>query len=120
MNIEHCDCLSWFSRKCESQEQDGETLSPRLRCGVDQRPAILPWLSDLLGCGRATPRPTNRQLCCRAMAGALCAPPYARPFSRVKFSTADAKSLHQNLVAGRLGTPPTNPDLHAVRPPPPP
>jgi len=68
---------------CESQEQDGETLSPQLRCGLDQRPAILPWLSDLLAYGRAKPRPTNRQLCCRAMASALCAPPYARLLSRV-------------------------------------
>jgi hypothetical protein len=29
MNIEHCDCLSWFSRKRESHKQDGETLSAR-------------------------------------------------------------------------------------------
>ena len=27
LDIEHCDCLSWFSRRCESHEQDGETLS---------------------------------------------------------------------------------------------
>ena len=27
MNIEHCDCLSWFSRRGESHEQDGERLS---------------------------------------------------------------------------------------------
>jgi hypothetical protein len=26
MNIEHCDGLSWFSRRGESHEQDGETL----------------------------------------------------------------------------------------------
>jgi hypothetical protein len=26
MNIEHCDRLSWFSRRGESHEQDGETL----------------------------------------------------------------------------------------------
>src|SRR5262249_61215920 len=108
MNIEHCDCLSWFSRKCESQEQDGETLSPQLRCGVDQRPAILPWLSDLLGCGRATPRPTNRQLCCRAMAGALCAPPYARAFSRAKMSTAKAQAVDPTHVSGGGWTPPAH------------
>ncbi|HKA78529.1 MAG TPA: hypothetical protein VKD43_00795 [Xanthobacteraceae bacterium] len=33
MDIEHCDCLSWFSRKDESHEQDGERLiraEPRL------------------------------------------------------------------------------------------
>src|ERR1700733_9365375 len=27
MNIEHFDCLSWFSRRRESHEQDGERLS---------------------------------------------------------------------------------------------
>jgi hypothetical protein len=26
MDIKHCDCLSWFSRRGESHEQDGETL----------------------------------------------------------------------------------------------
>jgi hypothetical protein len=26
MDIEHCDCLSWFLRKDESHEQDGERL----------------------------------------------------------------------------------------------
>jgi hypothetical protein len=26
MDIEHCDCLSWFSGVGESHEQDGETL----------------------------------------------------------------------------------------------
>src|SRR6516164_9624100 len=83
MNIEHCDCLSWFSRMCESQEQDGETLSP--------------------------------QLCCRAMASALCAPPYARLLSRVKLSTADAKSLDQTLVAGVVGTPQIIEDLTPLR-----
>jgi hypothetical protein len=27
MNVKHCDCLSWFSRKGESHKQDGETLA---------------------------------------------------------------------------------------------
>jgi hypothetical protein len=27
MDIEHCDCLSWFSDGSESHEQDGERLS---------------------------------------------------------------------------------------------
>jgi hypothetical protein len=27
MDIEHCDCLSWFSDGSESHEQDGEKLS---------------------------------------------------------------------------------------------
>jgi hypothetical protein len=26
VNIEHCDCLSWFAGSGESHEQDGETL----------------------------------------------------------------------------------------------
>jgi hypothetical protein len=34
MNVEHCDCLSWFSRKCESQKQDGETLSAQHCCNA--------------------------------------------------------------------------------------
>jgi hypothetical protein len=34
---------------CESHKQDGETLSAqRGGCIAHQRPAILPWLSDLL------------------------------------------------------------------------
>jgi len=47
MNIEHCDFLSWFSRKCESHKQDGETLWAQQRCNTAQRLAILPWPSDL-------------------------------------------------------------------------
>jgi hypothetical protein len=31
MGIEHCDLLSWFWRKRESHEQDGERLSARMR-----------------------------------------------------------------------------------------
>jgi hypothetical protein len=31
MNIEHCDFLSWFSRKRESHKQDGETLTAQPR-----------------------------------------------------------------------------------------
>jgi hypothetical protein len=34
MDIEHCDCLSWFSRRGESHEQDGERLMR-----ADPRPA---------------------------------------------------------------------------------
>jgi hypothetical protein len=47
MNVEHCDCLSWFSGKCESHKQDGETLSAQSGCESKQHPAILPWPSDL-------------------------------------------------------------------------
>ena len=58
VDIEHCDCLSWFSRKRESHEQDGETLRAR-RCRVPrQRPAILPWPSGLPVYGRAIVRPS--------------------------------------------------------------
>jgi hypothetical protein len=34
MGIEHCDFLSWFLRKGESHEQDGEKLSGALRIGA--------------------------------------------------------------------------------------
>src|ERR1700734_3798694 len=34
VNIKHCDCLSWFSAKCESHKQDGETLSAQQRCNA--------------------------------------------------------------------------------------
>jgi hypothetical protein len=34
MNIEHSDCLSWFSRGCESHKQDGETLPAQLCCNA--------------------------------------------------------------------------------------
>jgi hypothetical protein len=34
MNVEHCDCLSWFSRKRESHKQDGETLSAQHCCNA--------------------------------------------------------------------------------------
>jgi hypothetical protein len=47
MNIEHCDDLSWFSRKRESHKQDGEALT-QYGCESFQRPAILPWPSDFL------------------------------------------------------------------------
>jgi hypothetical protein len=48
LSIEHCDFLSWFSRKRESHKQDGETLTARSEAAMPyQRPAILPWLSDL-------------------------------------------------------------------------
>ena len=47
MDIEHCDFLSWFSRRGESHEQDGETLSRAACRERQQRPAILPWPSCL-------------------------------------------------------------------------
>jgi hypothetical protein len=32
--IEHCDCLSWFSRKRESHKQDGEALPAQHCCAT--------------------------------------------------------------------------------------
>jgi hypothetical protein len=32
MYVEHCNCLSWFSQKRESQKQDGEALSVQHCC----------------------------------------------------------------------------------------
>jgi hypothetical protein len=49
MQIEHCDYLSWFSRRGESHEQDGKRLSGAAIVRELQRLAILPWLSGLLG-----------------------------------------------------------------------
>jgi hypothetical protein len=34
MYVEHCDCLSWFSRKGESHKQDGEMLSAQHGCNA--------------------------------------------------------------------------------------
>jgi hypothetical protein len=49
MNVEHCDYLSWFLRKRESHQQDGEALLMQQHgCESFQRPAILPWPSDFL------------------------------------------------------------------------
>jgi hypothetical protein len=36
-----------FREKSESHKQDGETLAAQHCCHACQRPAILPWLSDL-------------------------------------------------------------------------
>src|SRR5438552_4534302 len=116
MNIEHCDCLSWFSRKGESQEQDGERLSsPQQSCGAFvQHPAILPWPSDLPAKERATARSRNRQFCCRAMAGAACAAARAASAAR-KSSTTNAKSLDQPLVTRIVGAPEIIQNLASLR-----
>ena len=45
IDIEHVPCLSWFSNRNESHEQDGEMLWRM--SGVRQHPAILPWRSSL-------------------------------------------------------------------------
>jgi hypothetical protein len=34
VNVEHSDCLSWFLRKRESHQQDGETLTAQLCCNA--------------------------------------------------------------------------------------
>jgi hypothetical protein len=66
MDIEHCVCLSCFSARTESHEQDGEKLSRvRASCGLQQRPAILPWRFEP-GLG---PRPIHIGPC--PMAGGL-------------------------------------------------
>ena len=48
MDIEHWYFLSWFSRRGDGHEQDGETLSARGDAAMlEQRLAILPWPSSL-------------------------------------------------------------------------
>jgi hypothetical protein len=47
VNIEHFGFLSSVFGKTESHEQDGEALPCALCVRATQRPAILPWLSDL-------------------------------------------------------------------------
>jgi hypothetical protein len=82
MNVKHFDCLSWFSEKCESHKQDGETLSAQPRCDAasasgdpamafgpslgmnGQRP--IPWFGSIAaGC--------RRQLRCRFPDGSSAA-----------------------------------------------
>src|SRR5690349_11627376 len=115
MNIKHCDCLSWFSRKGESQEQDGERLSsPQRSCGAcsasgDPAMAFGP---SCIGTSNCPSR--NRQLCCRAMASALCAAARAAPAAR-KWSTTNSKSLDQLLVARIVGAPEIIQDLASLR-----
>jgi hypothetical protein len=58
VNIKHCDFLSWFSRKEESHEQDGERLMFALDgCDLHQHLAILPWPSVFRRCGGTHARP---------------------------------------------------------------
>jgi hypothetical protein len=75
MNVEHCDCLSWFSRKRESHKQDGETLSAQQSCNAASAtgdPAMA--LGPSLDRNRHRPVPRigsiaafhDWQLCCRA------------------------------------------------------
>jgi hypothetical protein len=55
MDIEHDLSLSWFRRKGESHEQDGERLSRAATPPRRQHPAILPWPS--ISFDGAGPRP---------------------------------------------------------------
>jgi hypothetical protein len=47
MGVEHCDFLSWFFRKGESHEQDGERLSGRLRIGAASGDPAMAFVSSL-------------------------------------------------------------------------
>jgi hypothetical protein len=47
MNIEHCDCLSWFSRGAKAMSKTARGCRSQLRCESKQHPAILPWPSGL-------------------------------------------------------------------------
>ena len=90
MNVEHCDCLSWFSRKRESHKQDGETLSAQQCCNACQRLAILPWLLGPSCDEERTTGPFARdrqRAAVQLAAPHRCAPPtkHARAFPRANF-----------------------------------
>jgi hypothetical protein len=96
MNIEHCDCLSWFSAKCESHKQDGETLSAQLRCNASTAsgdPAMAFGLSLDMNEQRPIPRigslaaGHNWQLRCQGKSGArlMRSADNARDFPRANF-----------------------------------
>src|SRR5579863_6706796 len=117
MNVEHCDCLSWFSRRCESHKQDGKTLPAQRRCNTcpaSGDPAMAFGPSG--GCERATARSTDRQRRCRTKAEASCAPPQTRGiFPRANFSTANTKPFNQLLVTPLIQAPKIIENLPALR-----
>jgi hypothetical protein len=55
MGVEHCDFLSWFFRKGESHEQDGERLSGRLRIGAASGDPAMAFVSSIGSEGLSAP-----------------------------------------------------------------
>src|ERR1700722_13161190 len=100
MNVEHSDCLSWFSRECESHKQDGETLLAQLccnACSASRDPAMA--FGSSLDMNGQMAHSTNRQLRCRAKADAFRVPPTdAREIPRANLLTANTQPFDQLLV----------------------
>src|SRR5271169_5189106 len=95
MNVEHCDCLSWFSRRCESHKQDGETLPAQHGCNTcpaSGDPAMA--FGPSVGRERATARSTDRQRRCRTKSGGLMrSATNARDFSARKFFNGEYQAV---------------------------
>jgi hypothetical protein len=47
MDIEHFDCLSWFSRRREAMSKTARGYRSQRSCESKKHPAILPWPSGL-------------------------------------------------------------------------
>jgi hypothetical protein len=59
VNIEHCDCLSWF-RGSESHEQDGETLRSRAGAARPKKASSDPAMAFKPSSGRAGFGPSRK------------------------------------------------------------
>src|SRR6185312_7318814 len=118
MNIEHCDCLSWFSRRRESHKQDGETLSAQQPSCKANTASGDPAMAFGPSSMRRTfvRRSKSAALSCRTCGGRLCAPPNARGIRpRASRSTADTQPFNQLFVTSFVGTPQIIENLPALR-----
>src|SRR5580658_1156381 len=101
MNIEHCDCLSWFSRKSESHKQDGETLPAQRDCckslPASGDPAMA--FEPSMDMDEPTVRRSFRQRCCRSYGRRLDAlRREARGIAHANRSTANTQPFNQLFV----------------------
>ena len=100
-------------RKPRARRREAVITAAQLRCLFSIRRSCH-GLRTFLHTDRAIVRSRNRQLCCRAMASALCAAARAAPAAR-KWSTTNSKSLDQLLVARIVGTPEIIQNLASLR-----
>src|ERR1700674_2877510 len=101
MDIEHCDCLSLLLRRCESHEQDGETLPFAAMPQTDTASSDPAMAFDLPLNGRAIIRPVfpNRQRSrCRMNSGQIRYPLQTRERIARKCSAANPQPLDQRFV----------------------
>src|SRR5581483_5777563 len=75
MNIEHFDCLSWFSQGgAKAMSKTARDCRSQRRCESKQRPAILPWPSGLFrDIDGSLPVVKSAELLCRANGGSVFA-----------------------------------------------